>query len=119
MIPFFLLGFFFLFGQRKIRTVCGDQLNMNTHETTDDDKAGFKYQEDSNNKKRKLNPNSTEADTAVSDTSENGNSVDAKKARMESTRLSTIFGTKPMNDTVQYVANFLWRYCDQDNIEVF
>jgi len=92
---------------------------MNSFDAADDDKSDFKYQEDSNNKKRKINSNSTEADTAVSDTSENGSNWDAKKARMESTRLSTIFGAKPMNDTVQYVSNFLWRYCDQDNIEVF
>ncbi|KAI8584795.1 hypothetical protein K450DRAFT_218048 [Umbelopsis ramanniana AG] len=91
---------------------------MNTFETTDEDKVEFKDQGESNNKKRKIGPNSTDADTVASGTSENGNTLDANRARMESTRPSTIFGNKPMNDTVQYVANFLWRYCDQDNIEI-
>lgn len=92
---------------------------MNSFDAANDDKSNFKNQEDSSNRKRKMNSDSTEIDTTVSDTSETGSNWDTKKARLESTPLLTIFGTKPMNDTVQYVSNFLWRYCDQDNIEVY
>lgn len=45
-------------------------------------------------------------------------STDVKKSRSETPKLQSIFGYKPVDDTVQYVSNFLWRYCDQENVEV-
>jgi hypothetical protein len=92
---------------------------MNTLDTTAEDKEDSKIQEEPSNIKRKLDQISTEESTAPLNSSENGSTQDVKKARMESLRLPTIFGSKPVNDTVQYVANFLWRYCEQENVEVY
>jgi hypothetical protein len=49
---------------------------------------------------------------------ENGDGKEIKRARQENIRIPSIFGTKPVNDLVQYVSNFLWRHCDQPHIEV-
>ncbi|KAH8553453.1 CYTH-like domain-containing protein [Umbelopsis sp. PMI_123] len=91
---------------------------MNTLDTTAVDKEDSTIQEEPSNIKRKLDQISTKESTAPLNSSENGSTQDMKKARMESLRLPTIFGSKPVNDTVQYVANFLWRYCEQENVEI-
>jgi hypothetical protein len=75
-------------------------------------------QDDRPNTKRKLDQMSTIEGTSVAANSENGTEKVVKRATSETTRIPSIFGIKPVNDIVQYVSNFLWRYCDQENVEV-
>lgn len=49
---------------------------------------------------------------------ENGAGKEVKRARPDYIKIPSVFGTKPVNDLVQYVSNFLWRHCDQPHIEV-
>lgn len=75
-------------------------------------------QDDRPNAKRKLDQISTIEGSPVAANSENGTAKGVKRAPSETTRIPSIFGIKPVNDIVQYVSNFLWRYCDQENVEV-
>jgi hypothetical protein len=75
-------------------------------------------QDDRPNAKRKLDQISTIEGSSVAANSENGTEKVVKRATSETTRIPSIFGIKPVNDIVQYVSNFLWRYCDQENVEV-
>ncbi|KAG2177089.1 hypothetical protein INT43_007745 [Umbelopsis isabellina] len=55
--------------------------------------------------------------TAVTAIPENGAGKEVKRARPDNNKIPSVFGTKPVNDLVQYVSNFLWRHCDQPHIE--
>ncbi|KAJ2957954.1 hypothetical protein NQZ79_g6418 [Umbelopsis isabellina] len=63
--------------------------------------------------------NDTELETKAAATAipENGAGKEVKRARPDNIKIPSVFGTKPVNDLVQYVSNFLWRHCDQPHIE--
>lgn len=50
----------------------------------------------------------------MNDRNDNSN----KRPYIPEKRETTIFGVKPVDDIVQYVADFIATHCDQDNVEV-
>lgn len=50
----------------------------------------------------------------MNDKDENSN----KRPHIPERRETTIFGIKPVDDIVQYVADFIATHCDQENVEV-
>lgn len=50
----------------------------------------------------------------MNDKDENSN----KRPYIPERRETTIFGVRPVDDIVQYVADFIAAHCDQENVEV-